>query len=94
MIKACEVCRGACCESLVIETSIHPKVDEWLQARGTILINSRVEIETQCPSLTSGKCSRYITRPEICKEYMVGGDECRETIKRRRKNWEDIFSYL
>lgn len=100
MNKACELCKGACCESIVVDGNLNTKVDEWLVARGrSFTINTiggvpvqKIEIETVCPSLSLGKCIRYEFRPEMCKEFEVGSKDCRDTVKRRRENWESIFA--
>ena len=92
MSKACEVCRGACCESMVIDLVNEPRVDEWLLVRGKPLTKFRVEVETVCPSLSNGRCSRYEYRPKACQVFEVGGELCKETVIRRRKNWEEIFN--
>ena len=72
-----------------------PLIDEWMLARGVPFGEHHVEWEQRCPSLNDcGMCSRHETKPKICVEYPVGGLHCRETVKRRRDNWKDIFELM
>ena len=83
-MTACELCRGACCESLLEPVPIDPVISEFRRARGKQITPKLIETETVCPSLKDGRCDRYNRRPAICEAYKVGGRDCRETVKRRR----------
>ena len=84
MHPACQLCRGACCESLVLHL---PPTDAgtWLGFHGQPIGDRHVEFATPCSKLsTCGKCSIHRTRPEHCRTYAVGGPDCRATVARRR----------
>lgn len=84
MNPACQICRGACCESLVTTT---PPTDSgfWLALHGTALGDGRVELAVRCQALDScGGCTIHSMRPEHCRNFTVGGAECRATVLRRR----------
>jgi Fe-S-cluster containining protein len=93
MNTACEICKGACCESIIVKA---PEGDEgrWLTLHGQALGFGRVQLETPCAKLCGGKCSIWKDRPLLCQAYPVGGDNCRETVKRRRANWAEIFAAM
>lgn len=84
MKTACEICRGACCESIVVNL---PATDAgaWLGLHGESIGGQRVEIAAPCRKLAlCGSCTIHETRPEHCRTYAVGGDDCRATVARRR----------
>jgi len=83
--KACEVCKGACCESMTLQLSEADNVDEkrWLVLHGK-LYNDWVELPCPCSMLVDGKCSIYETRPDKCDKAQVGGFDCIFAISRRR----------
>jgi hypothetical protein len=88
MHPACQLCRGACCESLVLNL---PPTDAgtWLGLHGKPITGpvggGTHEIEARCTKLSScGRCTIHTTRPEHCKSYAVGGADCRATVARRR----------
>lgn len=84
MKTSCEICRGACCESIVVNL---PATDEgaWLGLHGESIGGQRVEIAAPCRKLTAcGSCSIHASRPDHCRAYVVGGADCRETVRRRR----------
>jgi Fe-S-cluster containining protein len=83
-MTACELCRGACCESLLEPVPIDPVLSEFRRARGKQITPKLIEMETVCPSLRDGRCDRYKHRPAICEAYKVGGELCVATVKRRR----------
>lgn len=95
MMTPCELCKGACCESVIMDLTKNPMIDEWMLARGKPFGTNHVEWEQRCPSLNEcGQCSRYDNRPRVCIEYPVGGTHCRETVRRRRPNWQEIFKLM
>ena len=80
----CEICKGACCESLVF-SAFNADLREFLEARGRMLGDHHAEVETRCPKLTDcGRCSIHDTRPVTCRLYAVGSKACLDTVDRRR----------
>jgi hypothetical protein len=84
MHPACKLCRGACCESVVLDQTSSAMVNEFLRARGRQLPGYRTEIESRCPHLVKGACDCHASRPVACQLFAVGGAACRETVLRRR----------
>jgi len=81
----CAICQGACCESLVFPSSSYKPEKEFLRYRGRELENGMFEVESRCPKLKKcGSCGVYEIRPEVCKDYKVGGQNCIDTVMRRR----------
>lgn len=91
----CEVCRGACCESLIVPVSAHKDSVEFFSTRGQVFTvlgipNKFLEVQARCSHLCDrGTCSIYDTRPNQCRAYAVGSKECRLTVKRRRPEQAD-----
>jgi hypothetical protein len=84
MHAACNLCRGACCESLVIDLPAGP-VGDWLAAHGAAIAGPAVELPTPCRHLcASGTCTIWQNRPTPCVDYAVGSPACRATVLRRR----------
>lgn len=85
-VNPCDLCRGACCETLVLPATIAGYFDrEWLFARGEELEDHRVVLPARCPHLTpEGRCDIYVVRPMACNAYLVGGMYCRSAVRRRR----------
>ena len=80
----CQICRGACCESIVLRL---PATDAgaWLGLHGVSIGEHQVEIPAPCRKLSvCGSCSIHATRPDHCRTYVVGGADCRATVARRR----------
>ena len=96
----CELCRGACCESLFMPIGPDRHSVEFYSTRGKVftLLGVRhkfLEVEARCPNLAScGTCSTYETRPHQCRIYAVGSAECRLTVKRRRPDQADAILSL
>lgn len=95
MNKACELCRGACCESIVLNVPTGD-VGVWLRYHGEPvgIHGQQVELATPCRMLCDGKCSIWQHRPANCANYQVGSPACRDTVKRRRENWREIFAAM
>lgn len=91
-MTACELCKGACCESIVVPVA--GDVGIWLRYHGEPLGPDRVELNCACRMLKDGRCTVYDHRPENCKAFPVGGTGCRETVKRRRENWREIIALM
>ena len=89
-MTACQRCGGACCEGLVIPCVGPPAV--FLRYHGEPVGTEAVELPCRCRMLDSdGRCTIYATRPEECTTYEIGGNACRDAVKRRRANWQEIF---
>lgn len=99
MHPACELCKGACCESMKINLSpLYPKLItfdtlRWIQAHGTVE-EGGLRLETRCKHLIGGGCSIYSQRPQICRTYEFGGRYCREAVRDRRNNDSNILELL
>jgi hypothetical protein len=84
MNPACQICRGACCESIIFP-DIGGDPGRWLALHGRTLAHGQVELETRCNALNScGTCAIHAARPRNCRDYAVGGEDCRTTVLRRR----------
>jgi Fe-S-cluster containining protein len=93
----CEICRGACCESLLIPAFLI--VDsEWAQARGLKRARASAwEVGLPCAKLSPlGGCSIYESRPMTCRNYQLGGYGCSWALERRRsrENREAVLAAL
>ena len=90
MSEACKLCRGACCESLIFPIDGNqPAVVEFYSTRAHVIAYQgkaiSAEVEARCPKLLkSGKCLCYLTRPQACQTFPVGGLDCRLAVKFRR----------
>lgn len=85
---ACAMCKGACCETIMVDQNqLSPDTAKWFSYHGNVWKNW-VELQTPCQMLVDGKCSIYETRPEMCKEAVVGGLACILSIRRRRPQIE------
>lgn len=93
MNRACEICKGACCESIVFKV---PETDEgrWLGMHATPTTGGKHEINVKCNALCGGKCSVWNSRPAVCVNFEVGGDACIDTLMRRRPNWQEIVKAM
>jgi len=84
----CLVCRGACCEDLVIPEQGMSGADiEFFEVRsGTALTGGAGFIfPLRCPELSDeGRCSIHSDRPMLCAVYPAGGEACLSTLNRRR----------
>jgi Fe-S-cluster containining protein len=85
MTPDCLVCRGACCEQLVIPRMLLPKANrDYFRARGT-LTEAGLVLECRCPKLSrEGLCSIYEIRPVVCRTYEPGSQACEDAIFHRR----------
>ena len=100
MTTACQLCRGACCESLLLPLADKPALIAFYATRGAILrVGERtaLEVEARCRHLGApeGHCTIYSSRPQPCVDYAVGSVLCRDTVLRRRSaSAEAIFALL
>jgi len=80
--KPCAICKGACCEGVVYPSS-HLDGDglRWLGMRG-LIVPGGVYLRCPCRHLADGACAIHPTRPQVCREYRVGGVDCRAAVLR------------
>jgi hypothetical protein len=96
--KACELCKGACCESILIPIDASPTTTEFYAARGEvfqIVGRTFAELPSRCPHPSgSGKCKTYANRPVACSRFAVGSTMCVTAIQRRRPDQADAIMSL
>lgn len=93
MHPACELCGGACCESFVVPVElglVSPDTRRWLRMRGRFEA-AGLRVNAACENLEGGRCAVHASRPQVCREYEVGGVACRAAVRARRSEWRDIF---
>lgn len=84
MHPACQICRGACCEAIMLPPWWDPEDTRWLAMHGR-LVDGRVELFCPCHNLRpDGSCAIYEGRPRTCRVYVVGGEACLRAVARRR----------
>lgn len=85
MNSACAICRGACCETVMVKVGdMEGDLATWLGYHGTVY-GGWVEMGCRCEHLGGhGKCRIWEKRPKVCAGYLVGGWQCRDAIGRRR----------
>lgn len=85
MNPACELCAGACCETVVFPLPVDPPPDtvRWLGYHGEIR-NRTIRVDAPCSKLDGGKCSIWSMRPQPCRDYEVGSPACKAAVKARR----------
>lgn len=92
MTPDCMVCRGACCETILLPATLQLD-EEWAEARGIRRFTVTrdfggldcIEVPCACPKLSPmGACSIYDRRPTLCADFTVGGVACLSAIGRRR----------
>ncbi len=93
---ACALCKGACCESILVNSlPVDQDNTEFYRARGFNVTGDYAWIETRCPQLDAcGKCAIFATRPKQCVAYPVGGAACRITVKHRRPDQAEAILAL
>jgi len=96
--KACELCKGACCESILLPIDASPTTTEFYAARGSvfqIVGRTFAEVPARCPHLSgSGKCKTYANRPVACSRFAVGSTMCLTAVQRRRTDQADAIIAL
>ena len=85
----CAICRGACCETIVIPLSADADTNRWVLlhgiSQGGILSSVKVSLNCRCTALTvEGACSIYEDRPDLCRIYPAGGPACLDVVRVRR----------
>ena len=98
MSEACKLCRGACCESLLVPTGEDKFSQDFWATRGRVFEmqgQAFVELENKCKNLTGcGLCGIYPDRPEACIIYQIGSQACIQTIKTRRADQAEAIIRL
>ena len=91
----CELCKGACCESIVIPLKFEEAdAQRWLGFHGTEQENG-IRLDCKCSKLRHGRCTIYDSRPDVCRVFEVGSPNCREAVKTRRQYKADkIFKLM
>ena len=92
-MTACQLCRGACCEYVVVkrDESNDDKWD-WLCYHGEVTGNV-VKIPTPCSKFRDGGCSIYPDRPKMCRDFRVGCSLCVQAVS-TRSNKDDIMAAI
>jgi len=74
---ACETCGGACCSHIALLFSdMTEDRKTWLAAHGVIIDGNEAVFPMPCRWLRDGRCSIYDARPNICRDFQVGGPFC------------------
>lgn len=78
----CDGC-SACCRVIAcaFETKTPAEAAElraFVQVRGGKIIGKLLIFPSACPFLDvqNNRCLIYATRPEVCKKFPVGGEDC------------------
>ena len=59
----------------------------WWYLHGVPADDGSVFLDVRCAMLTDdGRCRIYEDRPSSCRQWPIGGPECREAIQYRRGN--------
>ena len=84
MNPVCESCGGACCKYFIIPYKmLFSDNKKWAENHtGVVVTKTSIEVEIPCKFLVDGKCTCYETRPGCCRNHQVGGDMCRDAIKK------------
>lgn len=97
MHPACDLCRGACCEVLPVPINGAAMTNDdrrHLRMRGLVLTNE-VILNCSCSELKGdGTCGIYSSRPQVCRDFKVGGEDCRKAVQLRRKDQERAIRRL
>jgi len=97
-MTACELCKGACCESILLPIDASPTTTEFYDARGSVFEifgQTMAELPARCPYLSkAGKCMTYSQRPVACSRFAVGSTMCVTAIKRRRPDQAEAIMAL
>ena len=87
MHPACQLCRGACCSSIVlpIDVTVVPReVAVMLTLRGSQEADG-FRLDAPCRHLSrKGLCKIHPDKPQVCRDYPVGGEGCRAAVRANR----------
>lgn len=85
MHTACELCRGACCEGIIIPAAEIKEETDWLEMHGSIDSSGKwIHLNCKCRFLLDGRCVVWESRPRNCREYAVGSMACLMTVRMLR----------
>lgn len=73
---------GACCKYVVIPMEGFPEdAKRWLAMHeGLKVVGNRLFIAARCKNLRlDNSCAIYADRPDVCRDYLVGGEGCIES---------------
>jgi Fe-S-cluster containining protein len=92
----CDICKGACCESFILQREILSELDKLFAFEGgrwlRLHASESGEFECPCTALSNeGRCIIYEDRPTTCKIFEVGGADCIKTVRARRTNYAAIM---
>jgi len=92
----CDVCRGACCEELIVTAQSEAEIS-FYAARGetagprsnltmngvTFSVSQDFAVTARCKELTGpGRCGIHETKPAICADFEPGNPDCLAAIRR------------
>lgn len=93
----CDLCRGACCETLVlpVELGLMSQQDKrFFRLRGDFEPGG-LRVDAPCRQLTDeGRCGIYQSRPDACRTYEVGSPACRAAVRARRGDLAPVIEGL
>lgn len=94
MSQACDLCKGACCETMTLVLKEDTETYKWIVLYGTPT-DRGVIFDTPCKMLAKdGRCRIHKTRPKICSQFRVGSKACRRAVTDRRYNKDKIFKAM
>jgi len=83
----CEICRGACCEYMVLgplEIRMPTRDSRrWVELHSSTPEELTFDVRCQKLSL-GGWCDIYEGRPLLCRDFLIGGNECLSAVKLKR----------
>jgi hypothetical protein len=85
MHPACKLCKGACCRFIQLPCTVVPRDErQWLELHGTVDSKGQVSLDVPCRMLLAdGRCAIQKTKPKMCSDFEVGGDDCLRAIRRQ-----------
>jgi len=97
MNNICSVCKGACCETIIVSPRQWGWSDDeihWVELHGN-LENGCVRMFCPCRNLVNGVCAAYEDRPKMCDDYVVGSGSCKEAIRLlRSETTQKVLFYM
>lgn len=78
------MCGGLCCKGLRLNIGAVKDADarRWIEFHGE-LSGGVFTVDVPCKKLRpDGRCDVYDSRPNACVRFEVGGESCRDAIKR------------